>query len=260
MLERWTTERAWIADFASLALSAIGAEPFTTLPLRPQVTSVMMGLTLLSVGRASCTVSVVDADLLSLADNHRIAFDNGYSMIIVAAGGPVRVEHFAMVNQGQKVTSRGTEALGVGDWRANDCACQQLRLVAAAQDTVLIRIAVAADNLGARITEFDLQNPTKAKVGIADPSVSRQLALLDIAVRADDDQIIPVLVDLCRHPEPMLRWQALRFLTSHKPCAATAILEDFALHDKDIGVRAVAAHTLAILAQSAPKTHVEQRA
>ena len=256
-LASWTDDRQWISDFIAIALAAIKADPFAALPWRLQNTSAILGLGLLSRGRASCTMSIVDADMLALSQNNKIVFDSGYSMTIVIAGGPIGVEHFSLVNGGRSVAFGGKETWTIGDWRAQDCAVEQVRLVDAAQDTVLVRIAVAGDDPGSRVIEFDLRDSDKARYGIAVPSVSRHLALLEIAAQSGDDAIIPVLVDLCRHPEPMLRWQSLRFLTARNFSVATPFLEDIALHDQDSGVRAVAAQTLVIVARTAAAKTVQ---
>ncbi len=249
----WASDHQWVDDLLALMLTEMGCDDFAVLPWQPQNTSVLKGISVLQKGQSNCTLTLVDADQLDMHPSNQLVFDTGFNLLAIVGGGPLLTELYRRnpdkTPGNTMVTLAERRWLIPGEQIALDCAHEQLRLVEARSDTVLLRFALSTGDAGARVTEYDIATGRALRTGCGDVSTSRMLALLSVAADGDDAQLLPVLNALTRHEDSLLRWQSMRMLVARTGLSALPILDEMAENDCDLAVRSVARQTQALLAQ-----------
>lgn len=238
MLDR---EHGWVNSLVQHWLELLASHDFADLPWRPLNNAALSGLEVMREGDASCALLSVDAAALSQDRDDLLVFDSGYNRFVVLAGGPLTVDRFRRAADGESVSHVMRTELSVGDGVSTDCGVEQLRMVAAPCDTILLRYSLhdpaARSSL---VRAYDLRSGALAHTGCADPQVSRMLALLDVAMAADTAMLRPLLPQLAAHPDPQLRWQAMRIWLTRDMLAAHPRLREMASDDGSAQVRAAA--------------------
>lgn len=241
----------WLTALVDEWIALLGRQSFADLPWMPLVSGAISGLELLRDGPASCALLCVDALCLSQADNDAVVFDSGFNHFVLVAGGAMDIEHYRRVDDGSRVELTARRRMVRGDSFSTDCAVEQVRMVGAQTDTVLLRFSL--QDMRARngvIEAFDRNSGLLVRRGCADPKVSRMLALLDVAAAANPDALLPLLEQLSAHANPQLRWQAMRMWLARDALGAEPHLRTMATKDASHEVRMAATGALAVVEQA----------
>lgn len=241
-----TGDPFWVRQLTDCWLAALRADMFADLPWQSQQTAAIQGLTLMQRARASCSLIVVDGDMLTGLSLDKVVFDHGMTLLWLLSG-ELQVSCYRRI-EGAKTISAGRQVmLRTGHIVASDCARRQWVMTAGNGDCILLRISLACGPPGARVAEYSTRTGQLVRQGCSDGATSRMLALLDVAAQAGADELLPLLADLAAHPDPALRWQAMRLWVARDAARARNQLAAMSVTDVDDGIRSVALTTLAII-------------
>lgn len=247
----WTQSFGWVQDVVDSWRSQLVSDDFARLPLIMQASPVFLGLALAVEGRANASLSLVDSTALAQARSQNLIFDNGYSMVVPVGGGAVTAERFAMKRGAcgdSHVVKSQAAPLPLYEPAAFDCEREQLRIISADGDAVLLRFSCSKRCYGTRVFEYDTQSGRALRTGVGDSAVSRKLALLQFVTMQDDVNVIEdALVQLVHDDDALLRWEAMRPLVCRYPDVAYPILSAMVKDDPDCQIREVAGQVMTML-------------
>ncbi len=251
-LQPWLDETGWLDACIAEACAAMRDDPFAAFPFRPAQGKAVHSLTLLQTAHADVSLCWIDALALPQAQERTAVFSATLSAIrIVRAGDLVIRPHQLDQMQGQPPAVRSGERRIVVDKDTLflDNRRESLSMLYATTDAVLLRISCRLPDATPH-RRFDLTTGQLVATAQANDNVSRMLPLLSIARLAGRARrAAPLLADLARHPDPHLRWSAMREWLVADTLAAAGALPAMAANDPDAMVRAAAAATLAVLTE-----------
>lgn len=251
LLRPWTQSFGWVQDVVDSWLSQLASDDFARLPLIMQASPVFLGLALAVRGQANASLSLVNSMTLPKARSHNLVFDHGYSMVVLVGGGAVTAERFVQQRDGcggSHMVKSQAAPLPLYVPIALDCGQEQLRIISAEGDAVLLRFSCSKRCYGTRVFEYDTQSGRTLRTGVGDSAVSRKLALLQFVTMQNDVNVIEdALVQLVHDDDALLRWEAMRPLVCRYPDVAYPILSAMAKNDPDCQIREVAGRVMTML-------------
>ncbi|MEQ1687399.1 MAG: HEAT repeat domain-containing protein [Sphingopyxis sp.] len=246
-LRPWTASLDWVHDCVRRCREQVASDHFAQIPLGIQTNRVFLGLELAVEGRANCALSLIDSAVVAKTKQDRIVFDSGYSMVVLVGGGTVTVERFVKNATDERIASEGTAALPPHEPVLIDCEREQLRLVVADNDAVLLRFSCSRQEKCSRIAEYDMASGRPLRTGIGNVATSRKMALLQfVTMQQGSPALRDVLTQLADDDDRMVRWEAVRHLTSRYPQAADGVVRAMAANDPDDEVRHLASRVAAM--------------
>ncbi|MEQ1725978.1 MAG: HEAT repeat domain-containing protein [Sphingopyxis sp.] len=247
MLRPWTTSLDWVDGCVRRCREQAASDPFAQIPLGIQTNRVFLGLEIAVQGRANCVLSLIDSDVVANTRQNTIVFDNGYSLVLHVGGGAVTVERFVKNTTDGRIVSEGPATLPLHEPVLIDCEREQLRLIAADSDAVLLRFSCARKIKDSRITEYDTASGRALRTGIGNVATSRKAALLQfVAMQQNSPDLHDALIQLVDDDDRMVRWEAARHLISRYPAAADGVVRVMAANDPDDEVRHLAGSVVAM--------------
>jgi hypothetical protein len=191
-----------------LAAAALRSAPLGQLRLPHFSNGVLHSLTLLSAGRASLSLALVDGDAWSAGASgaaRRASFPGGELHLRVLAGGATGRR--AIRSSGALRTE--VLALDPGQRLSFDCATEALVLDAVAGSLVTLRL----HRRPARpvpVQELDLASGAVVHQSAARQGDSRTEMAMALLGRMGRTEAVPVIAEIAGEGEPALRWQAIR--------------------------------------------------
>lgn len=247
-LAPWLNDRGWIGDFIARNIAALADDAWCELPWRVQSGPVLTGLVIAHLPGVFVMLSRLDADMLAVTETPIVVFDGGISIMMLIAGGVPAIETYvcsAASDALPTVRNAGRSLLTHGVAIACDCASQQIHIVDAAQDALLLRIVLTPPGGTTRIRAFERASGRLVTDGIAAPTSSRLAALLNVVGTGNSPRHRAIFAQLANHSEPFIRWQAMRrWLAADDSGAAHLALCQMAHDDSDAALRALAHATL----------------
>lgn len=253
-LAPWLESDGWYRGLLERSCGAMSADPLADFPLGMQPGGMMRAIALVEAGGASATLALLSAEELraSARDDRRqaLVFGGGYSVVSLLAGS-IDVELWHRDGAAEHIVRGRSWTMHSGERMALDNQAEQMRILAAPRDAVILNMAVAGPPSGAVTLEFAVPGGALLRRGTADPAVSRMLALIELMPAAGAEGRCALLADLSEDAEPVLRWQAMRHCLAADVSGAMSRLTEMAGGDPDGAVRRAAQGTLALLAQRA---------
>lgn len=240
----WCDDRRWLDVLIHEAVGALRQDGFAELPLTLRSGSLVKGLMLADDGNASAALTIVAADRLAGWREEGLILEGGYSLILLVNQAPLTVDHYRLTgDKGQPVDVR-RRTLGAGEWLAVDCGSEQIRMVAAERDAVVLRVAVGGAAANGVIRQVDPRTGQCVSVGVADPALSRTLALIDVAGLAPVAEATPALKQFARHGDHRVRWASMRGLLAANRTGAMPLLRTMQRSDPHPQLRQLASVAL----------------
>lgn len=249
MLRPWLTNQSWVGAFITQGCATLRNDPLAAVQFRLVQGRVVHGLALLATAMADVTLGWVDSLTLPLARDPYITLLSNLSVVCVIRAGGLMVQHHQLhaTPDGDRLRGSPPRMLADGEIIATDGRHECLTMHTASSDAVLLRFNL---RLMPPLPEraYDADNGRLIKCGMGDDKISRMMPLLSVprlagrAAAAADH-----LAQLATHPDPVLRWTAMREWLVADTRAAVRHLRIMSTADPDSGVRRAAAATLAIV-------------
>lgn len=191
-----------------LAAAALRSAPLGQLRLPHFSNGVLHSLTLLSAGRASLSLALVDGDAWRAAGSgavRRASFPGGELHVRVLAGGAAGRRAIRCSG------ALRTEALALdpGQRLRFDCASEALVLDTVAGSLVTLRLHRRPEQ-PIPVQELDLASGAVVHQSAARQDDSRTEMAMALLGRMGRTEAVPVIAEIAGAGEPALRWQAIR--------------------------------------------------
>ncbi len=255
VLQPWLTDQRWVSAFVAQGCATLRDDPLAAVQFRLVQGRVVHGLALLATAMADVTLGWVDSLTLPLARDPYITLLSNLSVVCVIRAGGLMVQHRQLhpAPDGDRLHSLPPRMVSDGEIIATDGRHECLTMQSAASDAVLLRFNL---RLTPPLPEraYDADSGRLIKCGMGDDKVSRMMPLLSVPRLAGRAAAAAIhLAQLASHPDPILRWTAMREWLVADVWAAVPYLRTMAIDDPDAGVRHAAAATLAILQPTEPQ-------
>lgn len=251
-MDRWLRCDAWLQAFMSECCAAVRDDIFAAFPFRPMEGRVVRGLALMQAPQADVSLCWVDGHVLPHALETTAIFTSTLSVIQVVKAGGLVVQSYQLddpASDTAKLSDGCARQLVDGDILLLDNRRESIVMRHADADAVLLRFNVRLPD-AAPHRSISLETGKHLATALADEQVSRMVPLLFVARLAGQAQrAAPMCATLARHPDPLLRWTAIREWLVADMRSALAVLPAVAADDPDSQVRQAAAVTLALLSR-----------
>jgi hypothetical protein len=235
----WVTDHAWLDQFMEMMLQALRADAFAAFPFRMVQGRVTHGLVILTAPGADVTLNWIDAASLAQVRESHVMVSASLSLLqVIEPGGLIICEHEVESSaEGQQLVSKPHRRLEAGEILSIDNRCQAISMISADSDAVLLRMTMQLPAVGPQAA-FDITTGSQIAHAMSDDAACRMLPLLAIArLAGQKERAAPMLAELSRADDPVLRWAAMReWLVADLPAALPA-LHQMAHRDPHVALR-----------------------